>query len=196
VEVTSSHLLLVKVGNASQILRHESEVSVGDQLPRIASGGDIMWTSIVSKELITTTGGLYAPLLDAGGEPGDMVVGANGIAVPIYGNDARGHALYNPVEGRKLFKLWLRQWGSMIAHMPCLADVPIDGGSSFVVSLIKTFSSTHHPDRLSLDELDPNAFVCYVASHAAEFGHDLEVLISHCPELLNLKFNCNEVILP
>merc|ERR1712190_672211 len=152
-------------------------------------GGGTSRNEVVARNLVSSSAGLFVPLIDADGEPGDMVVNAEGVAVPIYGNEAHGHAIYNPIEGRKLFKSWLSHWGQILKQVPCLTEVPVGGTSSFVVSLMSSYAETHHPKSIESDELDPNKFICYVASHIAEFGRDLELLIQKCPALLDLPYN-------
>jgi len=80
----------------------------------------------------------------------------------------------------------------LIQQVPCLVDVPDGASSSFLVSLMKTYSATHHPENLASDEFDANKFICYVASHTEEFGKELEFVIQHCPQLMALPFSCEE----
>jgi len=187
-------MLLVRFGNASSILRHARAVQIGHQLPRVFENGTVSWTPIITKELVMTTGGLYTPLTNAEGQPGDAIVNSDGILVPIYGNEAYGNALYNPAQSRKLFKSWLSQWSDVINNVPCIGAIAPNGTDSFIVALMRKFAQFHHPSTIEADELDANQFICYIATHTAEFETELEMIADYCPELLNTSSSFEQVI--
>merc|ERR1712066_619492 len=88
----------------------------------------------------------------------------------------------NPAQSRKVFKSWLSQWSHVINHVPCIGAIAPNGTNSVIVGLMRKFAQFHHPSTIEEDELDSNQFICYIATHTAEFETELEMIADYCPE--------------
>lgn len=122
-------------------------------------------------------------------EPGDLMLTASGIALPLYNQQFYD---LSPSQSRALFKTWLRHWKSVgESETKCLTHMDHAHHASLIVELIKSYTSRHHAGILSEDELDVDKFLCYVVTHKKdEFKFEDLDHIAECKMLITKFKGC------
>lgn len=179
-QVTQSHYLMVKDKDEGVVLKQAQHIGVGDYLAAVAAEGQagVSWRMVLSSQAVTATG-LYMPLVMSDAGPGDVLVLADGLLVPIYAQ----YGGLTPSQAHQVFVVWESHWQELLSQHPCLDQVPRRHTASIAVEMLRDFSR-ESPGRLLKEELNPNLLICYVASKAT--------YQKVCPEMANInRANCN-----
>mmetsp|Transcript_12815 Transcript_12815/g.25142 ORF Transcript_12815/g.25142 Transcript_12815/m.25142 type:complete len:631 (+) Transcript_12815:545-2437(+) len=179
-QVTKDHLLMVKDDDDGIVLKQAHEIGEGDYLAAVPAEGQsgVSWKRVLSSRVVKATG-LYMPLVMSDAGPGDVMVLADGILVPIYAQ----YGGLTPSQAHQVFVVWETHWRELLAQHPCLDQMQQRHTASIAVEMVRDFSKKH-PEQLLKEELDPQLLICHVAKKAT--------FQEVCPELANVTATCDQ----
>jgi len=191
VAVTEDHYLWIQRDSALVLA---SAVNVGDFLPTLDDSDQVRWTKVVSVLQESTIIGKYDPLLHGSNdEVGDMIIGSNGLIVPIYAGGSEFVGL-RPDGDHKVFQSWIKEIKVVGLKYPCLfeeANDPGQGSSGLeIVRLMRTLSEEALQDHWSTNQTQtaktlstPQSFFEALKVYAPQ-SIALQVYLQECPELV------------
>jgi len=179
--VTVNHYIWVMGGNKMEIA---SNVQRGESIPFRKEDGTVGWDEVVEIESITETGG-FDPVVFNGSHPGDMVVTANGLMVPIYANlwkfpGFRAH------EAHKLFADLLQDSMTHKDEYSCLFDNVPNKGMLLVEILAQVLKNLGEKD-YSDDETYNLKWLSSKMQASFHSSKDLQELLAQCPKFAESK---------
>jgi len=174
-QVTKGHYLMIKDKDDGVVLKQAQQISVGDYLAAVPAEGQggVSWREILNSRVVTATG-VYMPLVMSDAGPGDVLVLADGLLVPIYAQ----YGGLRPSQAHQVFAAWEMHWQELLSQHPCLDQVPKHHTASIAVEMLRDFSK-EHAGQLLKEELNPNLLLCYVANKAT--------FQKACPEMTEMK---------
>jgi len=179
-QVTKSHYLMVKGKDDGVVLKQAQQVVVGNYLAAVPAEGQagVSWKKVLNSRAVTATG-LYVPLVMSDAGPGDVLVLADGVLVPIYSQ----YGGLTPSQAHKVFAVWEAHWQKLLLKYPCLDAVPRHHKASVAVEMVRDFS-VQHAGRLLEEELNPTLLICHVAGQGT--------FQKACPEFSQINVsNCD-----
>jgi len=179
-QVTKSHYLMVKGKDDGVVLKQAQQIGVGDYLAAVPAkrSAGVSWRMVLGSRVVTATG-LYMPVVMSDAGPGDVLVLADGVLVPIYAQ----YGGLTPSQAHQVFVAWEMRWQSLLRDHPCLDQVPRHHKTSIAVEMVRDFSK-QHPGQLMKEELHPTLMLCHMAREA--------VFQEACPELAKVDTHCNQ----
>jgi len=163
--LTDQHYLLGEDG----LLVPADELEVGQSI--LVNGADGVTEQIITSVMVLPANVsipvamplVVSGLTDGHPTPGDLILTASGIALPLYN---QVFADLSPSQSHGIFETWLQRWASLgESDTSCLVHMDHAHHASLIVEVLASYTSRHHAGLLDEDELDVDKFLCYVVTH-------------------------------